>query len=247
MKQRIIALCAVVLMLPGCTSRTIEPRFENLVADTLMGENPACRVDYSFATISNAGKSAALQAVEHANIAHFFNFEGFDGTAAEALQLSLAQTCNELAEVGVVFEGRDLELHVAVESEAAVVDSLVNMTISRSSYMGGAHGVYSIECHNYSLRDGHEIGIDDLFTHAEQRVLAAAIRTKLCENYSATDDEGLREAGFFPDHIDITSNFQPTADGLTFYYNPYDIGCYALGGIDVTLTKKEIHNLITKR
>ncbi|MFR2005478.1 RsiV family protein [Alistipes putredinis] len=34
-----------------------------------------------------------------------------------------------------------------------------------------------------------------------------------------------------------------TEDGITFYYNPYDIGCYALGGVEVHITREEMQGL----
>ena len=55
------------------------------------------------------------------------------------------------------------------------------------------------------------------------------IRNKLYEQFGVTGDEGLVAQGFFPEYISTTENFEVTEDGITFYYNPYDIGCYALG------------------
>ena len=57
-----------------------------------------------------------------------------------------------------------------------------------------------------------------------------------------TDDE-LSELGFFPEYIGATENFQIDDRGITFFYNPYEIGCYALGGIEVTLTREELSAL----
>ena len=44
----------------------------------------------------------------------------------------------------------------------------------------------------------------------------------------------------------VTSKFsvvEMTEDGITFYYNPYDIGCYALGGVEVHITREEMQGL----
>ena len=49
--------------------------------------------------------------------------------------------------------------------------------------------------------------------------------------------------GFFPEYISTTENFEVTEDGITFYYNPYDIGCYALGGVEVHITREEMQGL----
>lgn len=43
--------------------------------------------------------------------------------------------------------------------------------------------------------------------------------------------------------ISCIENFEVTEDGITFYYNPYDIGCYALGGVEVHITREEMQGL----
>ena len=63
------------------------------------------------------------------------------------------------------------------------------------------------------------------------------------EQYGADSDEELAAQGFFPDYISLTENFQVTPEGITFYYNPYDLGCYALGAVEVTMTREELENL----
>ena len=103
--------------------------------------------------------------------------------------------------------------------------------------------MYGTECHTYSLADGYEYELADLFSEEEQQNLAAAILAKLCEEYEAADDEALSEAGFFPEYIAATENFILTPEGMTFHFNPYEIGCYALGSIEVSLTNEEIGQL----
>lgn len=41
----------------------------------------------------------------------------------------------------------------------------------------------------------------------------------------------------------MTENFRITPEGIVFLYNPYDIGCYALGYIEVTVTGEELETL----
>ena len=126
---------------------------------------------------------------------------------------------------------------------ARVVDTLLVYTISSSNYTGGAHGMYSINCHNYSIAGGYELALSDLFDAARQEALIGLIRNKLYEQFGVTGDEGLVAQGFFPEYISTTENFEVTEDGITFYYNPYDIGCYALGGVEVHITREEMQGL----
>ncbi|MDE7122879.1 MAG: RsiV family protein [Alistipes sp.] len=47
--------------------------------------------------------------------------------------------------------------------------------------------------------------------------------------------------GIFPDYIAPTENFRIGEEGsVTFYYNPYDIACYAFGPVEVVFTAEEV-------
>ena len=132
---------------------------------------------------------------------------------------------------------------ISIESEGHASDTLATYVITRSSYTGGAHGIYGIEYHTYSLKSGLEITTGDLFTESQAERLDEVIRKKICETYHVTTDDELSELGFFPEYIGATENFLIDDRGITFFYNPYEIGCYALGGIEVTLTREELSAL----
>lgn len=231
----ILAFAAV-----GCTQRPVHPDFgEAIYGSLLKHDSTACRVEYHFASIRNSDAAEALRTIERANIGYFFELEEFSGTPAEAADSAMREiAANVLSDLPATGE-----FEVSVESRGAVVDSLLTYVIVRSSYLGGAHGSYETEYHNYSLRDGYELCTADLFTTEQLQALDERIRTKLYERYGATDDPGLSVAGLFPDYIAATENFLVTPDGITFLYNPYEIGCYALGTIEVKFTKAELEAL----
>lgn len=237
---RIILLATLAAATAGCSKRPVQPDFGETCIDTLLQHGTAaCRVEYRFASIRNAAKAEALQTVERANIGYFFELEAFSGTPAEAADSALHEiAANCLPDLPAA---RACE--ISVESRGAVVDTLVTYVIVRSSYLGGAHGSYDTEYHNYSLRDGYELCTADLFTTEQLQALDARIRTKLCERFGASDDAGLAAAGLFPDYIAVTENFLVTPDGITFLYNPYEIGCYAAGSIEVHFSNEELKEL----
>lgn len=234
----------LVLSLFSCDRKPVEPVFETLAIDTLLGDSTrGCEVDYRFVSIRNADTSPALEAIERANIGYFFALEEFSGTAADAMAVSLREIADEYLEN---LEGMPERFvyRIAAEAEAQVVDTLLTYTITASSYTGGAHGMYGTFYHNYSLADGYEIGIADLFDEEQQQRLGEMIRRQLYDRYDASNDEELAAQGFFPDYgIAANDNFRPTADGIVFQYNPYEIGCYALGAIEVTIPKEELKQL----
>lgn len=210
-----VCFLLTILTIATLTSchRPVAPRFELLTLDTLIGDDTyGCRVEYRFATIANAPKSAALQTVQRHNIDYFFELEAFDGPAEKAAAESLRQLDRELRLPEPVSAGR-MECEVSVESEGTKTDSLLT----------------------YSLATGRELTAADLFGPQRMEPLAALIRAKLYERYHATDDDGLAAAGFFPEYISATDNFRFAPGQVVFCYNPYEIGCYALGNIEVAI------------
>lgn len=238
-----ILIAGMAAATAACTRKPVAPQFGMLSIDTLIG-TPAngCKIEYRFATIANAEKSPALRSIEAANAGYFFELEEFGGTARQAADSALRQIAAELA-----FPQNAPQMtepyEISAEAEAAVTDSLVTYIISRSSYTGGAHGMYATECHTYSLAGGYELSTADLFSERQLLGMEALLRRKLCEQYEAANDDELAERGFFPEYISLTENFRITPEGITFYYNPYDIGCYALGAVDVTMSREELENL----
>lgn len=242
-------LAAVALIFAGaagCGPKTVMPELGVFSVDTTFRAGALnCSVQYEFATLANAEASPALEAIEEANIGYFFSLESFTGTAREAAAEAIAQFVRENrtedAESGE--ERIDFEASVTVTSEAAVVDTILVYTIGYASYTGGAHGIYGQSVHNYSIASGYELTLSDLFDDDQQQRLKEIIRGKLYEEFGVTSDEGLAEQGFFPEYIDVTDNFALTEEGIVFYYNPYDIGCYALGPVEVSVGREELETL----
>lgn len=239
MKIRHALAVTAALGITACSHRPVQPSFEPVTVDTLLSRNGnSCQVDYRFLTIANARKSSALQSIEQANIGYFFQIENFQGSADEGVRASLNDIfVNYLPQENGPQNGA---YEISAEADASVVDSLLCYVITRAGYTGGAHGMYGTECHTYSLNDGFELSLADLFSEGELQRLDELIHEKIASQYNTPTDEALIEAGFFPEYIAPTENFLLQPEGITFYYNPYDIGCYALGAVDVTISWDEL-------
>lgn len=234
---RILSVSTAALLIGACTPRTVEPRIGAFRIDTLLGDTVrGCNVECVFTSILNPDDSHALGSIQQANIGYFFNLEDFTGSVEEAAEILLRELTDENDLSDGVYE-------LSAGSEITVTDTLLTFVIGRWSYLGGAHGMYGTECHTYSLADGGEYFLADLFDERQQEKLDEAIRCRIRETYRAADDQALSEAGFFPEYIAATENFILTKEGITFYFNPYEIGCYALGAVEISLTKEEIERI----
>lgn len=239
----ILLTAASALVAVSCKSNLPkQPRFGVVSIDTLLDNAHAeCRIAYSFASVLNAAASPSLEAIEAANIGYFFQLEEFAGSAEEAMQASLRETATVFLAETEQAGGDGYE--ISAESTGELFDTLLNYTISRWSHTGGAHGTYGIECHTYALNGGYEITTADLFGSGHLPALEKTIRQKIYTAYEAENDEQLTAFGFFPEYIAPTENFRISDEGITFYYNPYEIGCYALGSVEVTLSRDEMDAL----
>lgn len=230
-KIRTTTLVALAALTAACTHKPVQPRFETLTVDTLLDRGTPCNIEWRFASIANAAESPALKAIEEANINYFFELEAFIGSPREAADAALGQIVGELLPDTPAAHGYD----ISADSEADVADTLLTYVITRSTYTGGAHGMYGTECHTYSIPGGYELSLADFFDLGQLDALDRAIRETLRARYGVRTDDELTEHGFFVESIAVTENFRIAPDSITFYYNPYEIGCYALGAVEVTV------------
>jgi hypothetical protein len=227
---RLALALGFALAATACTHKQSRPEFETLALDTLVDRGGGqYDIQYRFLSLRDADRSPALQAIEEADIAYFFELEGFTGTAGEAMRTAIAQ----LTDGSMLADDTEERYSYSVEAEARTVDTLLVYTITRSGYLGGPHDLYDTSTHTYSLAGGYELALGDLFTPQQQERLAELIRERLRERYRVADDEGLAALGFFPEYIRPGENFAPTEEGILFRYAPYEIGDNALGDIEV--------------
>ena len=119
----------------------------------------------------------------------------------------------------------------------SVVLSLLEMP---ADYMGGVHGMYGYFGVNFDTATGKRLTISDVCTNAEE--LLKAIMTRLHEDSPVAPFENAEK------HImeriakdDI--NFVIEPNGVSFHFNPYEIGSYAEGIYTATLFFSEYPKL----
>lgn len=109
------------------------------------------------------------------------------------------------------------------------------------SFTGGAHGYGYTLIFNYSLLTGalvHEedLFVDDYFEPLHRLLVEALIH----QTENVESERALRAMGFSVEDIVPNDNFYVTEDGLVYIYNPYDIAPYAMGRIDIHLSRTSL-------
>lgn len=117
--------------------------------------------------------------------------------------------------------------------------------ISKYIYSGGAHGITESHYINYDLNTGSAINFGNAFMPNFDNKLLDAIKSSLMEQYSVSTIDALQERGIFTDQLFVTHNIYLDGYDVVFHYNPYDIGPYVLGSIDVRVPYYAIQELLT--
>lgn len=121
--------------------------------------------------------------------------------------------------------------------------NLISMAYSWYIYEGGAHGNYGKVCYNYEKATGKKITYKDLVKD-EAKLLSVAQKAFKQQNGIA-DDEDITDMFHFEDNkFVLNDNFCFTKNGISFFYNPYEIAPYAAGLIELELSSEQIRGLV---
>lgn len=106
----------------------------------------------------------------------------------------------------------------------------ISYTLGGDEYhYGAAHGYYYIGSMLFDLATGDLVHEDDLFVEGYRPKL-----TELLETY-VVNFEDYEEDFLLVDSIEPNDNFSVNEDGITYFFNPYEITAYAYGIVDITI------------
>ena len=114
----------------------------------------------------------------------------------------------------------------------------VSYMVEYYGFRGGAHGINTMTPVVFDRKTGEIIPEESFFLDGYRAPVAALIQARLPE--ALEGDEEALAALFEPDLVGPNGNYEVTRDGVTWYYQPYDIAPYYLGVISVTVPWKEL-------
>lgn len=148
----------------------------------------------------------------------------------------------EVEEAGLPFKTED-RLYVQR------ADSQVLSVLEKSfGYTGGAHGFSTTMAINLDAATGKEIALTDVF--ADQDRLIEVLKKYLTEKYEKDTffdfmPETIAQEVKGEEDLSLTWTLEP--QGITFYFDPYEIGPYAAGELSVTILYSAEEGLFTDR
>ena len=119
-------------------------------------------------------------------------------------------------------------------------------------YTGGAHPNTTITCLNINQETGKILKEDDVFNEKDTASICKLIMNELIKEVNQRMDtdtitslDGLQSMGILLDtYLYIPSNFLLEKEGVTFYYNRYEIAPYSAGDFRLTVNYDDIQSYL---
>lgn len=121
-------------------------------------------------------------------------------------------------------------------------DTLISIALEESYYTGGAHGGSGKYFLNFDPRNGEQYQLDDFFVDGYVLALNTIGEKVFRKERELGENDDLQENYFeFPDNkFQLNDNFGFSPNGITFYFNSYEIAPYAAGPTEVFIPMEEI-------
>ena len=120
----------------------------------------------------------------------------------------------------------------------------ISYRITESTDFGGAHGMTTATYLTYNLDEGKVMTAADMFVSGSDEALTQVIMEQLAADLHTTV-AGLDDAGVFTDQLTGPGVAYLDDGSVVFHYDPYAIGPYSMGAVDVRIWAGEIEHLLT--
>ena len=221
---------------------------EHLFADE---SKPACNLSIDFAFVNNANTIGAKDSINTYLLSALFGKKYQQLSPQEAMEgYAKEYVTNYRADLEPMIQ-KDIDNHIDKDQLTAwysyeqelkgSIETYKGMLLSyrtyKNEYSGGPHGMYTTEFTNLNLSTLQPILLDELFVEEYQETLTELLWYQLAlDNGVETRDE-LEEMGYATTgELAPTENFYISEDGITFYYNVYEIAPYSMGPTQITLS-----------
>jgi hypothetical protein len=263
----IIVLASILII--GCQTdkKTIaenDIQFDSIIVDKTyymleQPDNPGCNLRIKFVYPVKSGNKEILNQIRKHFIASYF------GDMYE--ELTPEQTVDEYVNI-YLEDYKSLEddfIEEKEKSKDAPVASwfsyyetssneitfnkanLLCYSVNFENYTGGAHGAHTHTNVVLNLKTGELVTEEDIFIKDFQDALALMLVDKIVKQNEVKNAWELESIGFFSvDEIFPNGNFLIDEEGITYYFNEYEIAAYVVGATRVKLLYSDIKPLLKK-
>lgn len=109
--------------------------------------------------------------------------------------------------------------------------------LDKYAFTGGAHGYESSTFLMYDLSTGDMITEENIFEKGYESLVTQLMIKDIMKTNGYKNEDEMASAGYmFPENIAPNGNFYADSTGLHYMFNPYDIGAYSVGQVEVNLS-----------
>ncbi|GHT78864.1 hypothetical protein AGMMS50262_21950 [Bacteroidia bacterium] len=117
---------------------------------------------------------------------------------------------------------------------------IISMVINVYEFTGGVHGSAFTRGSILDLRTGKKIKYEDVFYENTQDSISNLLYSNLLKARKYQSEDEMTADGFDFDTIPPTDNFVADDEGLTFIYDPYELGAYVLGIVEISVPYSDL-------
>ena len=137
--------------------------------------------------------------------------------------------------------GNDVKSELSCSAEVALLsNNFISVYLQHYTYgSGAAHGNHAAETLNINILDGFSFTFSDLVEHVKQfesDCIAAIDQKYDLKNALNSDQEYLKKSIEFS----LENRFKISIEGISLYFDPYEIFAYALGIVEVGFSWSEL-------
>lgn len=129
-------------------------------------------------------------------------------------------------------------------------EKIYSYGINRYVFMGGAHGLTTLNYFNFDLKSGKQIKENDLFEAGFQETLTSLLKTRIVEQSNEDPNVetiiSLEDTDYWVDAIKPNNNFYITDESINYVFNPYEIAPYYMGITEVIIPFDRIKDMLKK-
>ncbi|MCF8081334.1 MAG: DUF3298 and DUF4163 domain-containing protein [Desulfobacterales bacterium] len=139
-----------------------------------------------------------------------------------------------------------------LKREVSVVHAssrVASLCFSEIIYTGGAHPNSRKRYQSFDATTGRAVEMEDLLVPGARRRFDAVAERIFRQTHGILPDVTLTEAGFWFEsgRFALNDNFAVIAEGVLFYFNPYEIASYAAGPTELLIPFSELKGLLQMR
>jgi hypothetical protein len=123
---------------------------------------------------------------------------------------------------------------------------LLTVDLSYYAFTGGAHGNSYTQYFVFDAVGGTRLGLDDVFVQGFEERLNKLIDSRYREMKGLTAADRLdgEKGMLFDNVVEFNGNFALTGQGVSFFYNNYEIAPYAVGSTTIELPYGDLENIL---